>query len=106
MHSWLQLRLNGVEFTDIQAVKALCAEFCCNFASLNSDEHLSTDLPTNADSDQSLLLNCTSTDIKLALARCANSSAGPDGVSFKLIQAISAKLTLLLLIIYQQSLSQ
>ena len=86
-HSRPQLRLNGVELTDSQAVKALCAECCSNFVSLNSDEHHSTDLLTDADGDKSLLLNCTSTDPKLALARCANSSAGPKGFSFKLIKS-------------------
>ena len=106
MHSRPQVRLNGVELTSSQAVKALCAKFCCNFDSLNSDEHLSTDLLTDDDSDQLLLLNCTSTDISLALVRCANSSAGPDGFSFKYIKGISAKLTLSLLIIFQQSVSQ
>ena len=103
---------------DSQAVKALYAEFSGNFASPNSDEHHSTDLFTDADSDHATItvklyqeyinntLDCTSTDIKLALACCANLSAGPDGISFKLSRAISAKLKLPQLIIYQQSLLQ
>ena len=105
-HSRPLLLLKRAELTDNQAVKALCAEFCSNFASLNSDKHHSTDLLTDADSDQSKLLNCSSTNIKLALAPCANSSVGPDGFSFKLIKAISAELTLPLLITYQQFFSQ
>ena len=101
-HSRPQLRLNGVELIDSQAVNALFAKFCSKFAASNFDEHHSTDLLIYADSDQLLLLNCTLTDIKLALAQCVNSSASSDGVSFKFIKAISAELTLLLLITYQQ----
>jgi hypothetical protein len=55
---------------------------------------------------QYLHLNCTATDIRIALAQCPNTAASPDGVSFAMLKAVSDVIMLSLLIIFQQSLSQ
>jgi hypothetical protein len=94
---------NSVELTTDDAVEAFSAEFARNFiikhpkgSSLTSMSHAS----------QCLHLNCTATDIRVALAQCPNTAAGPDGVSFAILKAVSDVIMLPLLVIFQQSLSQ
>ena len=56
--------------------------------------------------DTGLRLNCSFDDVTAALKQCANSAAGQDGISFKLIKELSKQLLPPLCIIYQHSISQ
>ena len=56
--------------------------------------------------DTGLRQNCSFDDVTAALKQCANSAAGQDGISFKLIKELSKQLLPPLCIIYQQSIGQ
>lgn len=95
--------LNGTMSGEETAEK-FSAEFASNFSAagtlLNEEE-----LAGLAD-DGGLLLNCTQGDVTEALQSCANSAAGPDGVSFTTIKKLANVLAAPLTIIFQQSLAQ
>ena len=91
--------------TDEEAADAFVSEFSNNFTS-----RVSYVTCTSKDDilpcDQPLLLNCSTNDVKVALSRCANTAAGPDGFSFALIKRCFSVLLKPILIIFQQSLAQ
>jgi hypothetical protein len=73
---------NGVELTINAAVKVFSAEFACNFATKHIQGSSSASMSHGS---QYLHLSCTATDIRVALAQCPNTAAGPDGVSFAML---------------------
>ena len=84
------------ELSENDAVKAFGDEFSSNFASLQglpetASHEVGDGVPSVAGGKQ-LQFNCTSDDRMAALACCANSAAGPDGVSFRLVKEISAEI--------------
>jgi hypothetical protein len=90
--------------SDVDAANAFLTEF---------SNHFTRDSPTTYHVAASaiacatpLLLNCSSNDIKEALTRCADTTAGPDSFSYKLIKRCFHELLKPLVIIFQQSLVQ
>ena len=77
--------------------------FTYNFSAC---EHIGVDEIIRAAEDSGLRLNCSFDDVTAALKQRANSAAGQDGISLKLIKELSKQLLPPLCIMYQQSIDQ
>ena len=86
-----------------ESAEIFSAEFTRNFS---AREPIDVDKVMREAEDTGLRLNCSFDDVTTALKQCANSAAGQDGISFKLIKELSKQLLTPLCIIYQQSICQ
>ena len=72
-----------------ESAEIFSAEFTRNFS---AREPIDVDKVMREAEDTGLRLNCSFDDVTTALKQCANSAAGQDGISFKLIKELSKQL--------------